>query len=821
MLPCVRPSTLLLIGLLLLPSLSAEAAFWPSAVLSVEHDLHSQDSDVRRRAAQTLRDLPASSGARLARVALVDSDVEVRLSALDTCLALGLPGLGELLVPWLTDGERRLRLAAAEGLSESPTARALPALGRALADADAPVRSAAASALGKSAAPEAVLALLGHMDDSAPEVRQSVALALGELADARAVVPLIGKIQDPRPTVREAVADALAQLADARATSALVLALHDSDDAVKIAALRALARISDPNVVPSIRALLPNASDTVLPALLDALSHIHTPAANKLLIEQLDVERPGGARADVVQALGRAGATALPALRACLHAESDPERLAGCALALGQTEDVEGSGAIQDALRRGALGPMPALLALSELRAPESLPTVLEYLSSTDALERHAARGAALSLLDPRQPDGRAVEPIAQALSMAHNSRVEQRELLDLLGHTGSPRALASLLPFAGPGADLSLRTQALAALGWIGEAGQFPALLRALDDESGSVRLAAALALGRLPLTGQTLTLLDRLQKSSQQMRPLLLLALGGTVSVSRDPRVLSRLLSLLGDAQGGERDALIELLGRMPMPEATASLAQFALGSPVPAERAKFAEALAAQPAERTRLARLLGDASATVRANAAWSLGEIANPSDGALLTVALRDSDVSVAGNALSALARIALRSHTQIATTACPFSSDPRRLMRALSMRALRLTGERCEHGEERTVLARDRWEFARMSAAALLRDVPRGAADEEVLTRARDRDPSGAVAAECSAPSARKASGAEPTVIVVIPAGDDLPRPEQPFALLRADGLVRLGVSDRRGQVFEVAAPLGSLSLIERARDFE
>jgi len=56
---------------------------------------------------------------------------------------------------------------------------------------------------------------------------------------------------------------------------------------------------------------------------------------------------------------------------------------------------------------------------------------------------------------------------------------------------------------------------------------------------------------------------------------------------------------------------------------------------------------------------------------------------------------------------------------------------------------------------------------------------------------------------------------------VIIPAGRDTPSPAQPFALLRADGLIRLGDSDRRGQVFEVAAPRGALSLLEPAADFE
>jgi hypothetical protein len=89
------------------------------------------------------------------------------------------------------------------------------------------------------------------------------------------------------------------------------------------------------------------------------------------------------------------------------------------------------------------------------------------------------------------------------------------------------------------------------------------------------------------------------------------------------------------------------------------------------------------------------------------------------------------------------------------------------------------------------------------------------------LVRARDRDQSGAVAAECEAPRQPSPDGVDATVVVVIPAGDDVPRPAQPFALLRADGLVRLGVSDRRGQLFEVAAPHGPLSLLEPATDFQ
>lgn len=817
----VRLSTLALLVLLLTSGVPAKAALWPSAVQRVERDLHSPEVDVRRRAAQALRDLPKGSAARLASAALDDSDVSVRLSALDACQSLDLPALGDRLVPWLSDGERRLRLAAAEALSESPSARAVPSLGRALSDGDAGVRSAAAAALGKSAAPEAALALLGHLDDGTPEVRRVVALALGDLGDTRAVVPLIGKIQDSRPAVREGVARALGQLADTRAGPALMLALHDTDDAVRVAALVALGRIAEPSAVASISAVLPNGTDSVVSAALDALGQIHTLEASKVLIEQLGSDRPNNVQSGAMQALARSRSSALAPLRACLSAESDPDRLGGCALALGQSHDLSSAAAIQDALRRGGLRPLPALLALSQLRAPESLATVLEYLADPDVSVRRSARLATKALLDPNQPDGRAVEPIEHAMNKARRERRELSELLDLLGQTGAPRAARSLLPFAAPGNEITLRSRALSALGFLGEAGQWPALQSGLDDDSGSIRLAAASALGRLALAGRALPLLDRLEHGSEQERPLLWLALGGTLSVERNLEVVLRLESLLQRAQDGERDALIELLGRMPAPEAIRHLAALAATSSVAADRAKFAESLAAHPGERARLLPLLNDPSSAVRANAAWSLAEVGSAADRPGLEKALRDAAPSVAGNALSALARIAQREHGQIAPLACPMIGDGRAMLRAVALRALRLTAERCEGGPESAALIRDRSEFVRKSAAALLRDVSRGKADELLLARTRDRDPSGAVAAECEQSVSKPTEGHDPTLVVIIPVGQDTPSPAQPFALLRADGLVRLGLSDRRGQVFETAAPRGALSLLEPAADFE
>src|SRR4051812_45112880 len=93
----VRCPTLALIGFLCCLSLPARAVLWPSTVQRIERELHAPDVEVRRRAAQLLRDLPHGSGTRLSRAALDDSDVDVRLTALDACVAFGVPALGDRL----------------------------------------------------------------------------------------------------------------------------------------------------------------------------------------------------------------------------------------------------------------------------------------------------------------------------------------------------------------------------------------------------------------------------------------------------------------------------------------------------------------------------------------------------------------------------------------------------------------------------------------------------------------------------------------------------------------------------------------------------
>jgi len=50
-------------------------------------------------------------------------------------------------------------------------------------------------------------------------------------------------------------------------------------------------------------------------------------------------------------------------------------------------------------------------------------------------------------------------------------------------------------------------------------------------------------------------------------------------------------------------------------------------------------------------------------------------------------------------------------------------------------------------------------------------------------------------------------------LVYVVPDGAASPRPGSSFALLMPDGLLHLGATDRRGAVFDPAAPEGRVTL--------
>jgi HEAT repeat protein len=793
-----------------------QAFTWPNAAERVEKELAKSDVAARRRAASQLGELPEGVGKRLVLQALGDADADVRLSAANLVLERRIRGTGEAVLAWLNDPDRRIRLAAADILRLDPVDKAVAPLGRVLGDPDSGVRSAAAAALASIGAKDSVLPLLGHLDDAVPQVRIAVVRALSRIRDSRAVVPLIGKVQDSRPAVRRAVVRALGELGDPRAVSALVLALRDSDDSVRIAALEALGALGDKGSTLAISALVEDdPRSPVRAAALEALARIGTPEALDRVVSALETDDPADPMAPARRALGSAGKSAAKRLEQCLAGQPSKRVADGCALALSDIGAPKAAKTIVSALRRGVVSSTSALAALTSLADPSALPTVLEHLSESDPTVRRAAVDATAALLDPRKPDGRAVDPIAKALEHARSHHAERAALSRLLGRTGSPRAVPLLKPLAEAADAVELRIAAIEALGMIPPVGQDETLLEALDAEEPSVRLAAALALRRAASGAAARALLDRLDRSAEQDRGAVAVALGGALSRSKDPAMLERALSLLEASRGGQRDALIEAIGRFPGKKAVERLGALARQSGDVADRAKIAEALSGRGDALAELERLAADADGSVRANAIWALGSVAGAPQKKVLARAAEDRDVAVAGNAVAALGRLGRRHKLDVRTDLCSRLADTRPYVRANALAALRVAGARCSSDRERTMVGEDRSEAVRRAGAALLANVPGKdpARDRDALEACAADDPDGSVAAACAARPEKVPATTDPVAVYVVPMGESEPVARAPFALVLADGLMRLGVADRRGELFEKEAPTGELTL--------
>jgi len=781
------------------------AALWPSAEGRVERGLADADAGVRRGAALELTTLPRSAARRLALAALADTDAEVRITALRVVVETAEDDLGGRLAPWLSDPDSRVRLAAAEALGVRSSALALPALGRASSDADARVRAAVARALGASQSPEAVVPLLGRLDDASPDVRREVVSALGRLGDRRAVVPLLGKVQDSAGAVRRAAARSLGLLGDPRAGSALVLVLRDSDPEVRVAALDAVGRLRDTSAVSSVVAELGENDASVRAAAARALGQLGTAPALAALLAELG--RADGDPDPIVRALVLAGPAALPALRSCLEGKAPPTLVEGATRALIELGDESDGARVESALERGALGPLVALPALAALGGPGAVPTALEGLGSPDASVRHTAAFALAELMDPAHPDGRAVDPLLVAFRARGANLVEKTLLVRLLGRTGAPRVGAELARVARDATPPALVAAALLALSELKPGPGESVLFDKLDDEDGSVRSAAGLALGRSASPRTLATLLERLDRAAEQDRHALGLALPGATRAARDARFGPRLLALFARARDGDRDALLE---------AWAELELAWRGDPRALEagdRRKLAEVLGGHRAGRDALLALSRDLDPTVRANAAWSLGQDASSSTGEELARLVTDRDARVAANAAAALGRWGHRLGHDVTKPLCGLLADSRASVRENAVTGLALSGATCEPGVLERRLATDPAVRVRRATARALAGLPRTPALSAALERCATDEPSTEVAAACAGRPRAVSREAEPILVFVVPAGGTVPVAGAPFALRLADGTERFGLADRRGAVFERAAPRGSLEL--------
>ena len=804
----------------------ARALVWPDVAERIEHDLAAADPAVRRAAARDLRTLSAERGAPLALGALDDPDDGVRLAAAESAIRLHVTGATDKVAAWLNAPDPRLRREACEVARALPSLRALAPLARTLGDPDAEVRSAAAEALGHQASEEAVPPLLGRLDDPTPAVRVQIVGALARLRDARAVVPLVGKIEDSAPEVREAVARALSALGDTRASSALLLALRDQNAEVRREALSALGRLRAADAVDAIAPFIADRTPALRLTVMEALGRIATPEAIKMLVGALgtgDDAQGSLDRTPVRDALVAAGPQAVPFLHAALAGSPSPPVATAAAWVLGELHATAQAPAIVAAMRRGALSVAAALHALAGAGTEAEVPVVLEFVTDPSPTVRDEALRAAMALLDPNRPDGRAVEPLAAALRDPRPSASERARLAALLGRTGAPRA-APLLVALTHSSDPSLRLAAIDALGSLGptissqavDADVDDALLDALRSADPPVRLRAAIALSRRGGARARDAMVRELDEGTEVDRAAVLTALGGILNRVPTDASVRELAGAMTVAAGPEYDAIVEAIARAPLPAATGVLAVVARSSDA-ADRREAAKMCGARPADPQALAiarALLRDSDASVVADAAWSLGAIGDPFDLTGLDGVASGENADAAVDAVAAEARIVARANLADGASRwlCPKIADATPYKRANALAGLAMAGARCGDGAvERAELLDDAHEEVRSAAAMAVQRSAR-AMDQRALERCANADPSSAVASRC-ARRVERSSRTHAALVYAVPEGVETPRPSAAYAMLFANGTIRAGTTDRRGAVFEPAAPEGDVTL--------
>ncbi len=805
---------------ILLSALPAWAQLWPSDPKSIEARLlHPTSGHELHRAAALVEHLPVGDAAEIVLKGLASKNEEVRVVAAGVAGRLRIAPAAAAVQRWLKDPSDRMRLAALEVLDEVPRAGTGPAIARLLADTSPAVRASAASALASLGNDEAPPVLVAHLDDPEPNVQLVVIRALARIGSSSAVVPLMGAAQSEDDRVREAALRALGSIGAAEALPALTGALTDARPAVRAAAVRAIERVGPAAALTALVALLEREQDEgVRVTAFDALATVGGPTALETLIEALrTVDGSHWEQRRLVQALSGAGEEVVPAVRRCVeHAVDSPTALR-CAQALVALGDSSAGDILIAAADAGVISSAAVLTALPQPGTPRSLSYALRRVEDPDRGVRLEALRAVTRMLDSASREGRAVEPLRQALHAAHSTE-ERIAAIGALGRTRDPRATVELVPLLGVDVPSSIRLASVQALARVPGERRDRALVALLTERGPAVRGAAAWALREGFGQAGFSELIHLYEGPGTVDRELVGLALGGVrVSKVRNPHT-SRIQHLLRGETRARRDSLLEAL----FWEGSAVSSKLALSRAVsrsPADRMKVAELAERLPGSRELLRRLmLSDPSVAVRANAAWSLGAVGAARDIPDLLRLVRGRAGIVSGNAVAAIGRIAARHGVESGPLLCPLLSHAVPQVRVNALAGLRDVGAGCGVSEELTALHQDPSRFVRSAAATLIAD--RGGSIEPNRLRAlvgcAEQDTHGDVASACLAEPRPGVAAGEPDelLVFVVPPGREQPVPGAAYAIMLPSGYIRAGVADRRGAVLVTLRGTGMVRLL-------
>jgi HEAT repeat protein len=773
---------------------------WPSQLEHWQRDLSSPLLERRLQAVKESGREPSLRLVSLVARALEDSDEYVQRAAAQV-VAKHRYHLAEKVVPWLDSDSTELKFAAARVLVRVPFEPASDALKRLLFDKDTGLRQAAVSALDRLGSPQATTALLFALNDSSDSVRKSAIRCLSYRIDSRIDAALTGKLTDIEPTVRADVVRALVARGSLEDETLRRQVLVDKSDWVRLAAVFALGRQPEKQTTSLFFSLItddqsPNVLRAATVVLVGREGHLIGP---ELFLKWRNLER-GKARTTIEAVVREVPRLASGMSEICFR-DTDVEDITACLGFCGKWGcDVAQVVTLAKARR---IPPESVLEVCGRVGSPDCLDWVLGQLDWSSPRRLSLALDALERILETR-PSGLVIDSLVQGLTALRVDSELLQRVVRLLGLSGSSRAKALLLPIALDGTNPeSLVVEAITALGRLGTEGLDASLWSLLNHSSERVAATVATVFFATKTKFSPLALFEQADLSASR-RSLRFIVLSSLLASTNETKVWPEFERRLAWAEGGERDALIEGLARNASPTARAMIQKLLLQATV-ADRRKVAEAWGAGEETLSLLGELATDPAPSVRANALWSLGRLGRRRHWDTLALGLKDPVVEVRSNAIVALGRIAERERASVKDQACPLISSQSSTLQEAALIALRLAKERCPGGQREQVLLRADEESVRRSAALLIAST-RQASDTTALALCSSFDPSPTVRGFCDGKGLVVTSERDllPQLVYLVPEGPRGAVSNVEYGVSGEGGLLRFGLTDRRGAFFTV-----------------
>jgi HEAT repeat protein len=811
--------------------------------------LSEADPGLKRAAAEVIRALPTDRSVLALGRTLSDADPQVRGSAAG---AMGSSGLAEAVTPLLshlddTSPDVRAQVVAALGRL-GDTRAVVPLVGR-IQDQAPEVRRAAAKALGELGDARASSALVLAIRDSSTDVRVAAIAALGKLRSADAVSPLVGLITrdganayagSTQYEVAVAATRALGRIGTTEAITALVSRLAESDPDSRSETRLALVEVGAPAVPALVEAIQtgsgnqPSNAALVLGSLgaregieaisrairrgsvssrvgLRALEQVGTSDSLPLVLEYLDDADPSvrvlaantaAALLDPTKQDGRAVDPALAVLRSPSAAWVEKEALVRLLGRTGSPRAVEGLVSLaktkSDSLR------FAVVVALGE--AGEVSTGSAGGLGEARATKlRGEVDAVLLDALGDEQGDTR----LAAARSLAR---------------VGSEAAVAAVLKALTVGASQDRGAAGIALGGMLARAttaSTIAGALAALPSAAQAARdgLIEGIARSAAPGVAEAIA---TIAKGEADDRRKLAEALEGKAANT------SVLEGLLRDSDSSVRAAAAWSMGSVADASKLATLT--ALTKDTDLYVAANATASVGRIAARTKstdvgptLCAALTDARHHVRINALTSLRALSLDCGGRERDLFLRDPSEEVrlaASEVVALVARKETRS-VVLAEVPAPAPQQGGAPSAASSAAPASASSPAASASAASSAPAAGASAPSTAAASAPVVATPRDEVARRALRGCASDERSGVVAGRCAVlldglakPRVAPSVASVETTIFVVPTGATSPAARAPFAVLRPDGLVRLGLADRRGATLEVGVSEGTLRLI-------